>query len=193
MIPLHLPRPMLLSDTHGQLVLVDYQARLMPAIHDGEAVVANARRLARLARAIGLPCWGTEQSPDKLGPNLPELRGLCQRTVAKIAFDATADTAADSLLAALAAGASAGRHQVVIAGCEAHVCLLQTALGLIGAGYAVAVVADACGARTAANHALAMERLRQAGASLVSTEMVGFEWLRRADHPAFKAWQGMIR
>lgn len=184
---------MLLSAAHGQLVLVDYQARLMPAIHDGEAVVANALRLARLAQALGLPCWGTEQSPDKLGPNLPELRALCRHTVAKTAFDATADAEAGGLLAALAPGAAAGRQQVVVAGCEAHVCLLQTALGLIGAGYAVSVVADACGARAAASHALAMARLRQAGASLVSTEMVGFEWLRRADHPAFKAWQAMIR
>jgi len=184
---------MLLSSSHGQLVLVDYQARLMPAIHAGEAAVANARRLGRLARALGLPCWGTEQSPEKLGENVPELRALCQRTVAKTAFDATADTAADALMAVLAPGAAAGRHQVVVAGCEAHVCLMQTALGLVAAGYAVTVVADACGSRNPDHHALAMERLRQAGANVVCTEMVGFEWLRRSDHPAFKAWLGMVK
>jgi nicotinamidase-related amidase len=81
----------------------------------------------------------------------------------------------------------------VVAGCEAHVCLLQTALGLLDAGFLVAVVADACASRTPANQALAMARLGAAGVTLVSTEMVGFEWVRNAGHPAFKAWQAMIR
>ncbi len=180
---------MLLQADQCQLVLVDYQARLMPAIDGAEAVLANALRLARLAQALRMPVCGTEQSPDKLGANVPALREACGHTLAKTAFDATADGLADWLKPA----AAAGRSQLVVAGCEAHVCLLQTALGLLGVGFGVWVVQDACGSRCAANHAAAMARLQQAGATLVTTEMVGFEWLRRAGHPAFKAWQASIR
>jgi nicotinamidase-related amidase len=180
---------MLLSADHSQLILVDYQARLMPAIHDADAVVANALRLAQAARQMGVTTWGTEQQPEKLGENLPALRAACDGTLPKLSFDACTD----GLVEWLNPGAANGRRQLVVAGCEAHVCLLQTALGLLDAGFAVWVVADACGSRTARNHALAMARLDRAGAVLVSTEMVGFEWLRRSDAPAFKAWQALIR
>lgn len=184
---------MLLAASACQLVLVDYQARLMPAIHGRVEVLAHALRLAQLAKALELPAWGTEQSPDKLGPNLPELRVLCQSTLAKQDFGAATDASATGLRAALAPGVAAGRTQLVVAGCEAHVCLLQTAMGLHAMGHSVSVVADACGSRSAANAALALARMRDAGIQIVSTEMVGFEWLARADHPAFKAWQAMIR
>ncbi len=180
---------MLMSAAHSQLLLVDYQSRLMPAIHAGDEVCANALRLAQLALALDIPVWGTEQSPEKLGANLPELRAACIRTLAKNRFDAVADGLADWLRPA----ADAGRAQLVVAGCEAHVCLLQTSLGLLDAGFAVWVVSDACGARSAHNHAAAMARLAAAGATLVTTEMVGFEWLRRADHPAFARWLALVK
>lgn len=180
---------MLMSAEHSQLLLVDYQARLMPAIDGRSAVVANAVRLARLAATLGIPVWGTEQSPDKLGPNLAPIREACGRTLAKTHFNAVDDGLADWLRP----GVADGLGQLVLAGCEAQVCLLQTGLGLLGAGFAVWVVSDACGSRSAANHAAAMHRLSRAGATLVSTEMVGFEWLRRADHPAFGRWLALVK
>ena len=79
---------MLLDADESQLVLVDYQARLMPAIHDGPAVLANARLLARVARTLGVPVWGTEQNPSRLGANDADLRALCDRTLAKMHFSA---------------------------------------------------------------------------------------------------------
>ena len=100
---------------------------------------------------------------------------------------------AKGLLDLLRPALAAGRAQLVLAGCEAHVCLLQTALGLRDAGHDVWVVADACGSRAATSHAAAMARLAAAGATLVTTEMVGFEWLATAGHPAFRAWQALIR
>ncbi len=179
---------MLMSADASQLVLVDLQQRLMPAIAGADAVVANALRLAGLARALGVPVWGTEQSPDKLGPNLPAVRAACERTLAKTAFDATAD----GLLELLEPGVAAGRGEIAVAGCEAHICLLQTVLGVLAAGRRVRVVMDACGSRSPHSHAAAMARLTRAGAEIVTTEMVGFEWLRRADHAAFRSWQAAI-
>jgi nicotinamidase-related amidase len=159
------------------LVLVDYQARLMPAIHDGERVVAEALRLAEIARLLEVPVLGTEQNPVGLGPNVEALRQHCARTLPKMHFDACEDGLLDAIGEA---------PEVVIAGCEAHVCLLQTALGLLRAGREVAVVAPACGSRQPADRELAMQRLRDAGALLVGTEMVVFEWLHECRHPRFK-------
>ena len=111
-----------LDARHCSLVLVDYQARLMPAIHDGERVVANALLLADAARLLGVPVLGTEQNPGGLGPNVEAVRQRCASTLAKMHFDACED----GLLGQLEALCDA--PEVVLAGCEAHVCLLQTAL-----------------------------------------------------------------
>jgi len=79
---------MLLDASESQLVLVDYQERLMPVIHDAQATLANALRLARLARLMEVPVWGTEQNPSRLGPNDAQLRALCKDTLAKMHFSA---------------------------------------------------------------------------------------------------------
>lgn len=172
-----------LIDPHRSvLVLVDYQRRLMPAIHRGAEVVAHATRLADVARELGLRVIGTEQNPQGLGPNEDALRQRCDTTLPKMHFDACAD----GLLDTLSAPGQASPTDVVMAGCEAHVCLLQTALGLLRAGMNVWVVAQASGSRSADDHALAMQRLRQAGAAIASVEMVAFEWLRSCEHARFR-------
>ncbi len=169
------------------LVLVDYQARLMPAIHGGDAAVAKALRLADAARLLDVPVLGTEQNPAGLGPNVDAVRQRCASTLAKMHFDACED----GLLARL--DALGDVPEVVVAGCEAHVCLLQTALGLRRAGREVWVVADASGSRAPADHALAMQRLRDAGARIVGTEMVLFEWVHDCRHPAFKQVLALVK
>lgn len=201
---------MLLDADGCQLVLVDYQTRLMPALHDHAAVAANALRLGQLARLMQVPCFGTEQNPAKLGQNLPELRALCQRTLAKMHFSACEDGLVDWLrppapaprgnarslpkhLQKPQADDGEARSSIVIAGCEAHVCLLQTALDLLDEEFEVWVVTDACSSRTERNRDAAFDRLAGAGAELVTTEMVAFEWLRSAEHPAFKTVLGLIK
>lgn len=200
---------MLLDLSDSQLVLVDYQERLMPAIADGLQVLANAQRLANAAKLLDVPVWGTEQSPEKLGTNDATLRALCQRTLAKTSFSAVDGGLLDCLRppARQAAGnarslprhlqkpapVAAGRNTVVLAGCEAHVCLLQTALELVEQEIDVWVVTDACGSRTERSRDAAFDRLAGAGCELVTTEMVVFEWLRTAEHPAFRAVQALIK
>ena len=200
---------MLLDASQSQLVLVDYQARLMPALLDGAAAAANGVRLGRLAQMVDVPVWGTEQNPSKLGENLPEIRALCRRTLSKMHFGAMEEGLGEwlrppdrtqqqgnarSLPKHLQKGAAApARDVIVVAGCEAHVCLLQTALQLIEDEFEVWVVTDACSSRTERNRDAAFDRLAGAGAELVTTEMVGFEWLRSAEHPAFRDLQALIR
>jgi nicotinamidase-related amidase len=165
------------------LVLVDYQQRLLPAIDRAAQVVALGARLADIAHELGIPVIGTEQNPAGLGRNADPIRARCDTTLPKMHFDACRD----GLLRHLQGDAARPVGEVVIAGCEAHVCLLQTALGLLHAGLAVWVVAPACGSRSAEDHALAMQRLRAAGAVIVSPEMVAFEWLRTCEHARFRA------
>ena len=198
---------MLLDVSVSQLVLIDYQARLMPAIFEGEAVVANAVRLGKIAKMLDVPVWGTEQNPSKLGENVPEVRALCQRSLAKMHFSGVEEGLGEwlrppakppqgnarSLPKHLQKPAEAERGSIVIAGCEAHVCLLQTALELLEDEMEVWVVTDACSSRTERSRDAAFDRLAGAGAELVTTEMVGFEWLRTAEHPAFREYQSLIR
>ena len=171
------------------LVLVDYQSKLLPAIHDGANVLSNAARLADAARLLGIRVVGTEENPAGLGPNDPAIRSRSNVTLAKRHFDACAD----GLVPMLAAAERVPPADAVIAGCETHVCLLQTAMGLLSAGLRVFVVADACGSRSPANHAAALERLRGAGAVVVTLEMVVFEWLRTCDHPRFREALALVK
>lgn len=200
---------MLIDVEESQLVLVDLQPKLQSAMHDAAAVWANAQRLAQAAQLLGVPIWGTEQNPSRLGELPPQMRALCQRVLAKMQFSAVEEGLAEWLQPPTAAPRGnarslprhlqkpqpeqAGRKRIVLAGCEAHVCLLQTALDLLEDEFEVWVVTDACTSRTERNRDAAYDRLASAGAELVTTEMVLFEWLRSAEHPDFKAVQALIK
>ena len=202
---------MLLDADESQLILIDLQARLMPAIHDSAAVVTNAVRLGRMARLLNVPVWGTEENPARLGENVAEVRALCGRVLPKMHFSAVADGLADWLrppvhaqqggnvrslpkhLQKAAPVQAQARNTLVLAGCETHVCLLQTALDLLDEEFEVWVVTDACGSRSERNRDAAFDRLAAAGAELVTTEMVAFEWLRTAEHPLFKDVLALVR
>ena len=200
---------MLLDFEESQLVLVDYQDKLMPAIFEGAAALKNATILAQIARHLQVPVFGTEQNPSKLGPNAAELRALCDKTLSKMYFSAVPEGLNEWLRPpAKPQGGNARslpkhlqkpqqqapeRNSIVIAGCEAHVCLLQTALDLLEDEFEVWVVTDACSSRTERNRDAAFDRLAGAGAELVTTEMVLFEWLRTAEHADFKAIQALVK
>jgi len=202
---------MLIELEESQLVLVDYQVRLMPAMFEQAAVLANAVRLAQWAALLEVPVVYTEQNPSGLGATVPELAAVLQtangRLLSKMQFSAVEEGLGEwlrppakpvqgnarSLPKHLQKPAASERGMVVIAGCEAHVCLLQTALNLLEDEFDVWVVTDACTSRTERNRDAAFDRLAGAGAELVTTEMVGFEWLRSAEHPAFKEMQALIK
>ena len=200
---------MLLDFEESQLVLVDYQEKLMPAIFEGEQALRNATTLARIARLLQVPVFGTEQNPSKLGTNAPELRALCDKTLSKMFFSAVPEGLNEWLRPpAKPQGGNARslpkhlqkpqqqdpeRNSIVIAGCEAHVCLLQTALELLEDEFEVWVVTDACSSRTERNRDAAFDRLAGAGAELVTTEMVAFEWLRSCEHPDFKDMLALVK
>ena len=207
---------MLLDADDSQLVLIDYQTRLMPSIFEADLVMANAVKLARIAKLLDVPVWGTEENPESLGATVPEIQAAIAaaggKTMDKMFFSAVADGLGDLLrppMRKAPTGGNArslpkhlqkpapepeeGRSTIVIAGCEAHVCLMQTALDLLEEEFEVWVVTDACSSRSERNRDAAFDRLAGNGAELVTTEMVAFEWLRTAEHEVFRDVLGLVK
>ncbi len=161
------------------LLVIDFQSRLMPSIEEGVAVLANARLLVDAAALLDVPCLFTEQYPRWLGPTVLSLQpGPAVPTLAKMTFDAGR--------ASGFATALPNRATLVVTGCEAHVCVLQTVLGLLEAGRNVAVARDAIGSRRAESKETALRRMERHGAEIVTAEMVVFEWIGTAEHPRFR-------
>lgn len=179
----------LLHAQRSVLVLVDIQARLAPHIEGHADIERRSLALVQAARLLEIPVFLTEHCPEAIGPTVSRLRELVPESsiIGKRHFSAMAEPALAEAIGQL------NRPQVLIGGMEAHVCVLQTALGIIDAGYECWYVQDAAGSRHAQDRLAAIERLRGAGARLVTAEMALFEWLRGADHPAFKSVHGSIK
>lgn len=180
----------MLIDRHQSLLLVvDVQEKLAPAIHEAAAAIANIRRLLGAADHLGVPVIVSEQYVRGLGQTVPDLLPLPAgaRRFEKMHFSCTREPGFLELIAAT------GRRQIIVTGMETHVCVLQTMLGLLAAGHAVLLVEDAASSRTPQNRAAAIARLRAAGAGIVTTEMVLFEWLERAATDEFRALLPLIK
>lgn len=180
------PPNTILSPLRSCLVLVDYQSGLMPAIDQHTVVLREAQRLAQMAKHMEVPIIATEQNPDRLGETVDSLAELSDERLAKAHFDACA-------LKQLPNAIPTGRSQIIVAGYEAHVCLMQTALGLLHYDYDVFVVGEACGSRRDIDKQRGLARLEKAGAVLISPEMAGFEWLQSYQHPKFRQMLELIK
>ncbi|MCP5154703.1 MAG: hydrolase [Ectothiorhodospiraceae bacterium] len=174
---------MLLRARRSALLIVDVQERLVPHVHEHARVVDHCRWLAGVAAACEVPVLVTEHYPSGLGHTVAEVRERVAdgAVVAKDHFSSWAEPAARERIVGL------GRKQVVVAGMEAHVCVLQTVLDLAESGYAVHVVGDAVSSRRPADAETALARMRAAGVIVVSPEMVLFEWAERGGTERFRA------
>jgi nicotinamidase-related amidase len=172
---------MLMDRDRCTLLIIDVQTKLLPVIHDGQAMLEHCVWLVHLASRMGVPVLGSEQYPKGMGP-----------TVAALAELLPPETFSDKLHFSCVAGQClAGRmgddrSQIVVCGIETHVCVLQSALELRAQGREVYVVEEAVGSRRPSDKTLALERMRQEGVRIVSREMVAFEWLRVAGTELFK-------
>lgn len=175
-----------MSAEKSTLLVIDFQKRLMPAIHEGEATIANAGRLIEAARLLDVPTLFTEQYPKGLGTTVDALAGPGIDVVEKLAFSAGR---ADGFQGRL----PKDRPDIVVTGCEAHVCVLQSVLDLLDDGHKVYLVADATSSRRPENRQAAIARMERHGAEIVTTEMVIFEWLSTAAHPRFKETTALIK
>ncbi|MGI9492691.1 MAG: isochorismatase family protein [Geminicoccaceae bacterium] len=171
------------------LLLIDLQSNLVPAVEGADACLARCRMLLAAARRLEVPIRATEHCSGSVGPTVAVLRDQLDPSeiIEKRHFNAAHEAAFDHALS------TCGRQMVVVAGTEAHVCVLQTVLGIKASGYQPVVVADAIASRQPSSRKLAISRMRDHGADIVNTEMVIFEWLKVGDTPAFKDILPMIK
>ncbi|HET6159491.1 MAG TPA: isochorismatase family protein [Dongiaceae bacterium] len=179
---------MLLQRDKSQLLMVDMQERLLPAMSDPATIVRNGSHLLEAARTLTVPVLVSEQYPAGLGRTVPELANLAPANAVheKVEFSCFANPALNAAL-------SDSDRQTVIFGIEAHVCVLQSAIEMAAASHDVTIVVDAIGSRAPESKEIALRRMQDAGVRLATTEMILFEWLRRAGTPEFKTISRLIR
>lgn len=173
---------MRLNRDSSLLLIVDLQEGLLPVVDGGQQAVSEVGWLAQVAELVGVPVWVTEQAPEKIGASVPGLLGALgnYRLFRKQHFSAMGEADFRDALA------TADRPQVVICGAEAHVCVLQTALGLLQAGYDVYWLSEATASRRRDEATLARERAAIGGAISITADMAAYEWLERCDTQTFK-------
>ena len=169
----------------ASLLVIDVQGRLVPAIAEGEAMIANVRRLVTAACLLKRAIAATEQNPKGLGPTLDGLIPPKTPVFEKQSFDST-------LVTAFADWAE-DQPALVVCGMEAHVCVMQTVLGLIELDVPVFLVRDAVGSRTLANRDAAVARMQANGVHIITTEMAIFEWLEHCQRPEFKEVLALVK
>ncbi len=185
-----LKSPELLHRASSRLLIVDVQEKLLAALVESrrKQLISGCRFLVEGARLFGVPVMATEQYPQGLGPTVTSLAELISERPAKKRFSAIECTGWPT-----AAEATDDRFQIVVAGMETHVCVLQTVLDLLAAGYQVSVVADALAARHSIDHDVALIRMANAGATITTTEGVLFEWCETAEAAEFKQLSTLIK
>jgi len=171
------------------LLVIDVQGKLAQLMHDQTGLFANLRRMIQGAKVLGIPILVTEQYPEGIGPTVPEVAEVLSDTtrISKICFSCCG---ADEFTSSLTLF---DRRQVLVTGIETHICVTQTVLDLLEADYEVQVVADAVSSRTADNKRIGLERMRDAGAVITSTESALYELLGAASGPEFKAVLKLIK
>ena len=179
-----------LDRDRSQLLIIDVQEKLAPHVEGSEALIARCEALIVAAKTLGIPRMLTEHCPAQIGLVVPRLRScFADGEIFVKSYFAAPDHAE------FASRLVQGRDQIVVAGMEAHVCVMQTVLGLAANGFEMFVVADAVGSRGARqdDRRYALERMDAAGCTLVGTETAVFEWTRSGNDPAFKTSLGIVK
>lgn len=172
------------------VMIIDVQEKLLNAVFNKASLEKKATTLANTAKILGIPVIVTEQYPKGLGATVETLREVLQENTQY--FEKTAFSALENndVLEALK---NSGKKQVVIFGIETHICVSQTTNALIQEGFEVSVIRDACGSRSELEYLAGLDRMKDNGAHVLTTEIALFEWLKGAKHPKFKEVQMLIK
>lgn len=178
----------MLKKGNALLVFIDVQGKLSELVDGSEVLFGNLRRLLQGMNALDVPVIFTEQIPEKIGPTREEFQEfITEPPITKSSFGCCGEPAFFQTLE------KTGRKQVILCGIETHICVYQTALQLLEAGYEVSVITDAVSSRDPANKVLALRRLENEDVKLTGTEMLLFELLSDAKDPAFKSILNIVK
>lgn len=180
--------PELHNCLRSRVLIVDVQERLVAALPRGAELVANVRWLAEAAKLCGVPVLITEQYPQGLGATVASLQEFAAERPSKKRFSGVQALALPSAI-----DDPQGRDQVILAGMETHVCVLQTAFDLLALGYRVTIAVDAVCSRRVMDHQIAIQRLRDSGATVATIEAIAFEWLETAEGEEFRAFSALVK
>lgn len=172
------------------VMIIDVQEKLLNAVFNKASLEKKATTLANTAKILEIPVIVTEQYPKGLGATIETLREVLPENTQY--FEKTAFSALENndVLEALK---NSGKKQVVIFGIETHICVSQTTNALIQEGFEVSVIRDACGSRSELEYLAGLDRMKDNGAHVLTTEIALFEWLKGAKHPKFKEVQMLIK
>ena len=179
-----------LERTRTSLVVIDVQQRLVPTMPPDvyADVLKNIGFMVKCCEVLEVPVTVTEQYPKGLGHTVPELTGAGgQPVVEKVSFGCCGEPIFNERLDLL------DRPQILVAGMEAHVCVYQTVLGLLEAGYQVHLLRDAIVSRGETDYLNALDLARQAGAIVTTVETAAFQMLQTASAPEFKAVSALVK
>ncbi len=189
----------LLDSRRSLLLVIDLQGKLMEMIHRPALVVQTTCRLVRFAGIYRVPVLLTEQYPQGLGPTHPEVRAAYDRLdgtkayLDKTTFGCCGDQQFGRQLEQLLPGVPPAERQVVVAGIEAHVCVIQTVIELLRQGTQVHLCWECVSGRGEEYRRHALQRMQQAGAVITNHESVGFEWARDTSHSGFKEMSAILK
>lgn len=171
------------------LLVIDFQDRLVRVMYEREKLVDNVQRLIKGVQVLGVPIIATEQYPQGLGSTIPEVAQFFANVqpIPKLSFSCCEDERFLKEFKAL------NLKQILVVGIESHVCVYQTAIDLLNAGYEVQVVSDCVSSRTVENREIGLQRISCAGARLTSVEMALFELLRVARGDKFKEISQIVK
>lgn len=179
----------LLSKEGAALVIIDIQEKLFPHMAEKDRIAQNVAKLLKFAEIMKIPIVLTEQYPKGLGRTIPEVKRLIPNIhpIEKVDFNCLGSEEFKACLGRLEA------KTLIITGIESHICATQTAIDGLNKGYNVYVVSDAVSSRSLADKAIAIERMRQSGVTIVSTEMLIYELLARAGTAEFKETLKLVK
>ncbi len=189
----------LLDVNRSTVLVIDLQGKLMEMIERPGLVIAATRRLMKLADMFEVPVVLTEQYPRGLGATHPDVRAsydelkVARRYLDKTSFGCCGDAGFETALQEVRPGLNATRRQLVVAGIEAHICVMQTVMELLKQGSQVHLCWECVSSRGAEYRRHALERMLQAGAVITNHESVAFEWARDKNHPQFKAFSALFK
>ena len=178
----------ILNSDYSVVLIIDIQEKLLNAVFNKEILQKKSEIITKTAGILNLPVIITEQYPQGLGSTIESIKNTVDAQI----FEKNTFSALDNNEICKTIK-FAGRKQIVLYGIETHICVSQTANALIGAGYEVNVISDACGSRVLFEHAAGLDRMKSNGANIITTEIALFEWLRGSKHPNFKEIQALIK